>query len=229
MDKYEITEKIEAFAPLDTAESWDCSGWLVETSKKDVKKIMLALTITDYVIRQAENQNCDMIISHHPLFQIPLSYKNIDMYCAHTNMDRADGGTTDKLIEVLDLPKGIVCGDFLRIVEFNTTVDEFAHKLLTISSNLRYVNNFGVEKLHKIAFCAGSGAEFIQDAYDKGCDAYVTGDLKFHTALESPIVIFDVGHFESEIKILEVFKLLIAQEIEVVIAKEASPFLQIKS
>lgn len=229
MDKYEITEKIEAFAPLDTAESWDCSGWLVETSNKDVKRIMLALTITDSVVRQAENENCDMIISHHPLFQIPLSYKNIDMYCAHTNMDKADGGTTDKLIEVLDLPKGIVCGDFLRIVELDTTVEEFAHKLLKISPNLRYVNNFGVGQLHKIAFCAGSGAEFIQDAYSQGCDAYVTGDLKFHTALESPIVIFDIGHFESEIKILEVFKSLVPKGIEVVIAKENSPFLQIKS
>ena len=33
MDKYEIAKTIETFAPLELAESWDCSGWLVETDK----------------------------------------------------------------------------------------------------------------------------------------------------------------------------------------------------
>lgn len=33
MDKSEIIRKIEDFAPPELAESWDCSGWLVETAK----------------------------------------------------------------------------------------------------------------------------------------------------------------------------------------------------
>lgn len=68
MDKYEIIKRIEAYAPLELAESWDCSGWLVETEKKDIQKVMLALTVTDDVVKQAKEQNCDIIISHHPLF-----------------------------------------------------------------------------------------------------------------------------------------------------------------
>lgn len=42
----------------------------------------------------------------------------------------------------------------------------------------------------------GSGAEFIQEAFEYGADALVTGDFKFHTALDSPIILFDLGHFE---------------------------------
>lgn len=67
MNKQVIVEKIENFAPLELAEDWDCSGWLVNTGKDEVNKIMLALTVTDEVIKQAEKNNCDMIISHHPL------------------------------------------------------------------------------------------------------------------------------------------------------------------
>lgn len=229
MDKYEIVKRIETFAPPETAEDWDCSGWLVETALSDVKKIMLALTVIDDVVIQAKEQNCDMIISHHPLFVVPVAYKDIDIYCAHTNMDKAQGGTTDKLIETLGLPEGHHCGEFLRIVEHETTADEFTHKLLKLSSGLRYVNNQSVNQLKRIAFCGGSGSEFIQEAFENNCDALVTGDIKFHTALESPIVLFDIGHFESEISVLDVFKSLLPKEIEVIKAFESSPFRQIKS
>lgn len=90
---------------------------------------------------------------------------------------------------------------------------------------MRYVNNKGVERLKKIAFCAGSGSEFIKEAYNTGADAFVTGDLKFHTAIESPLVVFDIGHFESEILVLPVFEKLVGNYVCVVYAKEQSPFL----
>ena len=86
------------------------------------------------------------------------------------------------------------------------------------------MNNFNVQKIKNIAFCAGSGAEFIQEAFENGADTFVTGDLKFHTALDSPIVVFDIGHFESEILILDVFEQLLP-EMQVFRAKEKSPFI----
>ena len=224
MDKYEITNRIEKFAPLETQEAWDCSGWLVETNRKNVQKIMLALTVTEDVYKQACEQQCDMIISHHPLFNVPLEWKNIDIYCAHTNMDLADGGTTDKLIRTLGY-NPTFAESFVRYLDLNISLDEFTNKIREISPNLRYVNNKNTKSLKKIAFCAGSGSEFINEAYQNGADAFVTGDLKFHTALESPIVLFDIGHFESEIMVLEVFKELIGGDTEVLSANESSPFI----
>ena len=228
MNKYEIIKKIENFAPLETQEKWDCSGWLVETPQTEIKKIMLCLTVTKDVVRQAKEQNCDMIISHHPLFKIDChselvseSLKPlIDIYCAHTNLDKAQGGTTDTLIETLGF-KVSDTQEFVRYVDVEISVEEFLKRLKVVSQHLRYVNNHDTKTLKKIAFCAGSGAEFIQDAYENGADAFVTGDLKFHTALESPIVLFDIGHFESEILVLPVFERIIGSKC--IYAKEENP------
>ena len=227
MNKYKIITRIEQFAPLETQEKWDCSGWLVETKNQDIEKIMLCLTVTDDIVRQAREQNCDMIISHHPLFTVPLLYKNIDIYCAHTNLDRAQGGTTDTLIKTLGLDQFIVANSdegFTRYINYETSLQDFVERLKTISPHLRYVNNKGVTELKRIAFCAGSGTEFIQEAFENGADALVSGDLKFHTALDSPIVVFDIGHFESEILVLPVFEQIIGNSVEFVYAKETSPF-----
>lgn len=225
MYKYEIIKKIENFAPLETQEEWDCSGWGVDVSEhNEISKIMLCLTVTGNIIKQAKEQNCDMIISHHPLFEVPFEWKDINIYCAHTNLDLAKGGTTDTLIKTLGLEAKEIDG-FVRYVDIDTTVEDFAKLLREISPNMRYVNNNDKRELHRIAFCAGSGSEFIEEAFENGADAYVTGDLKFHTALDSPVVVFDVGHYESEIMVLGVFKNLVGSGVEIVFAKEKSPFI----
>ena len=222
MNKYEIVKKIESFAPLDTQEKWDASGWIVDLKSPKINKIMFALTITDKVFAQAKAQKCDMIISHHPLFFVPLEYKEINMYCAHTNLDRAKGGTTDLILKNLGL-KGIG-EDFVRKVELDKPINvlKFRDKLKTISPNLRWVNNHDVKEIQTIAFCAGSGSEFINETE---CDAFVTGDLKFHTALDSMPVVFDIGHFESEIFAPRLLKEITEVGEKGVIADEKSPFL----
>lgn len=222
MNKFDLVRKIENFAPLETQDDWDNSGWLVCTSQKEVSKIMLALTITDSVYEQAKEQNCDMIISHHPLFFIPLKYSDINIYCAHTNMDKAIGGTTDTLIETLGLKADRIEEEYVRIVELESpiSVEECTNKLRTISPNLRYVNNTGITQIKTIGFCAGSGSDFVDSVET---DAFVTGDLKFHPSLEYSKLVYDIGHFESEILILKKFAKILDKE--VVYAKESSPFL----
>ena len=223
MNKYEIVKKIENIAPIDTQESWDCSGWVVNMEYAEVHKILFALTVTDDIYRQAKEKNCDMIISHHPLFYVPLEYKDINIYCAHTNFDLAQGGTTDTLIKELGLKK-IKDEGFVRIVELERpmSVKDFREKLLKISPKLRYVNNNNIEEIKTIGFCAGSGSEFINNTKT---DAFVTGDLKFHTALDSNKVVFDIGHFESEIFAPIKLKEITQVGEKGVIADEKTPFI----
>lgn len=238
MYKYKITERIEIFAPSETQEDWDCSGWGINIEGYDeICKIMLCLTVTEDVVKQAKEQNCDMIISHHPLFCVNChselvseSYApQINVFCAHTNLDKAQGGTTDTLIETLGLSKHKVKieHDFLRMIDYKTTIENFNNLLKKISPNTRVINNNKVKELNKIAFCAGSGSEFINEAKDFGADCLVTGDLKFHTALDSDIVVYDIGHFESEILVLPIFEKIIGAGVEIIYAKEKSPFSQI--
>lgn len=223
LNKYEIVKKIEAFAPLETQEKWDTSGWIVDLESAEINKIMFALTITPSVFKQAQEQNCDMIISHHPLFFVPIEYKTINMYCAHTNLDKASGGTTDLILKKLGL-NGETFEEFVKIVELDNpiNVEDFRKKLLTISPNLRYINNQNVQTIQKIGFCAGSGSEFINTT---PCDAFVTGDLKFHTAVEAEKVVFDIGHFESEIMAAELLKNITEVGGKGVLANEKSPFI----
>lgn len=223
MNKYDLVRKIEDFAPLSAQEKWDCSGWVIDNSCSEVKRVMFALTVGDKVVSQAIEKNCDMIISHHPLFCVPIKWKCINIYCAHTNLDKASGGTTDRLIKELGF-KISEAKEFTRIVYLKEpmSVENLKQRLLKISPNLRYINNKNTEIISSIGFCAGSGSEFINEA---GTDAFVTGDLKFHTAFETNSVVFDIGHFESEI-----FAPIILKEITQigengVIADEKSPFI----
>lgn len=199
----------------------------------DVKKILLCVSVTQDIINQAIVGNFDMIIAHHPLFFIPFEFnKNIPIYSAHTNLDKAQGGTTDTLIEDLELGEAqkFALGDFLRLVQIKEPIqlEDFVKILkekLNIE-NLRVVNNLNQTKISKIAFCAGSGTDFLQEAEKAKADAFVTGDVKYHTALESNAIIIDVGHFESERPVLKkIKKILEPLSLEVVEADEKSPFI----
>ncbi len=220
MNKYELVSKIEKIAPLETQEDWDCSGWVVDTKNSEVKKVMLALTITDDIVNQAKQRGCDFIISHHPMFSVPLKYKDINIYASHTPMDKAKGGTTETLIQELGYNDIEFINDFVRRIQTDISVNDFRKKLEQISNNVRLINNNSIERINKIDFCSGSGSDFIETT---DADAFVTGDLKYHTAVETNKVVFDIGHFESEILVLNTFKEILGIDVE--IADEKSPFI----
>ena len=61
--------------------------------------------------------------------------------------------------------------------------------------------------ISRVALCGGSGAEFIPNAIREKAGIYITADVKYHDFFntENQIVIADIGHFESEQCIKEVF------------------------
>lgn len=229
VNKYELTKIIEAIAPPESAEPWDLSGWIIETPRIEIKKVMLCLTVTEDILRQAEKIGCDMIISHHPLFTVPIEFnRGIDIYCAHTNLDKAPCGTTETLIKNLGFTANReIEHDFLRFCELNMPFNELLERLKKVSANIRYSKRF--ETVRRAAFCGGSGTDFWHDAMESGADVLITGDLKFHTALDSKISIIDIGHFESEIGVLSELTRLLGDKVDIEKALETSPIQQIKS
>lgn len=55
--------------------------------------------------------------------------------------------------------------------------------------------------LKKVAICGGSGASLLWEAARQGADLLVTGDVKYHEALEAAalgVALLDAGHFATE-------------------------------
>lgn len=239
-----IIEHLEKFAPLELAQSWDNSGWQINLGNKYTKKILLCLSLTPKIFTQAIENGCDLIVSHHPLIFSPVKNieyntvsqkllvdcirNNIQVYCAHTNLDSTEGGVNDVLCEKLGLTPIETIQNFVKIAQLpeKMSLDSFILKL-KISLNapkIKIINPNNIQEISRIALCAGSGGDFI-NAVDN-VDLFITGDIKYHTALEvQNMIVIDAGHFETEKIILQTLKNLL-QEVstDIIIAKEIEPW-----
>lgn len=115
----EITDAIESYAPLYLQESWDNAGMQVGDANNEVTGVLLCTDVREEIVDEAIERGANMIISHHPLLFRGLkkivgrSYQerivtraikhDITIYCAHTNMDSAQGGVNFKMAEKLGL------------------------------------------------------------------------------------------------------------------------------
>ncbi|WP_428568546.1 MAG: Nif3-like dinuclear metal center hexameric protein [Solidesulfovibrio sp. DCME] len=71
------------------------------------------------------------------------------------------------------------------------------------------------ETVSRVAYCPGSGADMAGRAFAAGAEAYLTGDLKYHQALEVPAgrCVVDVGHFSLEEVMMRRFAESLAAEL----------------
>lgn len=121
----EIINTLEAFAPLDLQEDFDNAGVQVAVNScpdaldAQLTGVLVCLDITEQVIDEAIEKNCNMVVSHHPLIFQPLkricgqTYQQrcvakailagITLYSAHTNLDNARGGVNHIIASMLGL------------------------------------------------------------------------------------------------------------------------------
>jgi len=224
-----IINKLEEWAPSCLAEEWDNVGLLLGNDAQLVTKVLVALDATDSVIDEAIQGQFDLIITHHPLIYNPIKritadnplgrklitlLKNgIGLYCAHTNLDKANGGVNDVLFERLDLlrkePLLETFGESSSLGRVGTlhekmtleSLAEYVKKALSLS-NVRYAGDHS-RLIHKVGICAGdaNGDRYLKAAYDRGCDVYITGDLRYHgvqEALEMGLCLIDITHYAGE-------------------------------
>ena len=109
-----VVKKLEKFAPIYLAESWDNVGVLVEPpSEVQIKRVLLTNDLTERVLEEAIERDTQLIISYHPLIFPALKsikYLNwkdriigtllerrIALYSPHTAWDAVDGGVNDWL------------------------------------------------------------------------------------------------------------------------------------
>ncbi|WP_234567635.1 Nif3-like dinuclear metal center hexameric protein [Rhodohalobacter sp. 614A] len=114
-----ITNFIHQWAPPGIKMSYDNVGLLLGDPNAPVSKILVCLDVTEPVVDEAIDKNCELIVSHHPLIFNKISsinptneegriiYKmirnNIALLTAHTNLDAALDGVSFVLANNLGL------------------------------------------------------------------------------------------------------------------------------
>ena len=113
----DIEEILEAWAPREVAGEGDNVGLQVGSPSKRVRRILLALEISDSVLQEAVQKKVDLIVTHHPLifrslrsvtdsdragsFVSALIRNEIALYSAHTNLDFTRNGVSFALARAL--------------------------------------------------------------------------------------------------------------------------------
>lgn len=220
---------------LKVHESWDNSGLQIGSMKVNIIKIMLTLDLDLEAAKYAVKEKVDLIITHHPFFFSSIKRidfdtydgriikmliaNNINLYSMHTSYDMAEKGVTFDLARTLNIlnyqvlhPINIDKSGYGGIGEVSPINIIDYTKYVKEALRADYVKLYCRDDskiIKKVAFCGGSGSEFIEDAINLNADVYITGDIKYHqaqTAIKNNLCIIDAGHYQTEVHSMEILK-----------------------
>ena len=231
----DIIKVIEDFAPLSLQEGWDNSGLCIGSADAPVNSVLLGLDCTPDLVDEAVACGADMIVTHHPLIfsglkkispdnqvgeaVIKAIRAGISIYAAHTSADKVIAGVSGAMaarlglvnVSILDedgegtglgvvgdLPEPVTAEQAVTLVK-----DRFSLKALKASRPLDGM-------ISRVAMCGGSGGSLIGAARKAGAQLYISGDISYHNFFtEDGFMIMDIGHYESEIEIVDILFSLI--------------------
>lgn len=246
MKHRQIVDTIEEFAPVALAEAWDNPGLMMGNLNDECRGVLVALDLTKDVIRQAVEQNCNLILTHHPFFFSAIKSINtaeskgeiirdvlkngLTVYSAHTNLDECENGLCMTLATLLGgenlCPNGVgvVCD-----IKAQSLEDFAKHVATTLKDDsVKYTGdkNKTVEKA--MIICGGGASDSAYENAKANADVFVSGDFKHHLYVASendefPIVEF--SHYASEIIVQNLFEQIIAPSgVRIIKAKQNCPF-----
>lgn len=225
----EIIKVLEKKFPVTNKEEWDNVGLMIGRRQNEIKKIQLSLDVTMETIDNAIKNGVDLIISHHPMIFsgvkkinsdtiigekiIKAIENNIAVYSLHTNLDSTKDGLNDYVGKKLNLIDGKIIDEINenesgigRVysldekIKFSDFLERIKENFLT--NNLRVAGkNLDELLIKKVAIVNGAGSSYWRKAKKMGADLLITGDVKYHEALdamEEGFCIVDIGHYESE-------------------------------
>ena len=207
----DITNCIEEFAPLNYAESFDNVGLLIGNFNTKVSGVLVTLDTLENVVDEAIEQNCNLIVSFHPIIFSGLKKINgnnyvervvlkaikndIAIYAMHTALDNSFNGVNAKICDVLGLKNRKIL-----IPQKNTI-----KKLIT------YAPLENADEVRATLFRAGAGNIGNYDNCSYNTDGYgtykgnensnpVIGEKgKLHTENETLISVIFEKHLEKSI------------------------------
>lgn len=209
----DLIQRLEEHVPSSSALSWDNVGLLVGDLNCPVKKVAIALDVTEEVIEFGIKEKVDMIIAHHPLIFsgqktvttenfigkriISLIQNNIACYAMHTNFDQyvmcdmVNARLQLQHTKVLD-----VCGEteeqtpigigYIGMLQTQKNLEQLANQVKD-GFGLSAVKVFGDKQkmMTKVAVVPGSGKSEIAMAIQQGAEVLITGDVDHHSGIDA--------------------------------------------
>ena len=234
----DIIEFLEEKFPPSLALEWDNIGLHIGDVNQEIHTVMVALEATTAVIEEAINKGVDLIIAHHPFFYDSLKsidfttskggnikrliQNDIALYVMHSNYDIADGGMGDVLAEKIGLlniqPFSMIDDRHgegrIGKLEKAMNIDDLSSALFeNFAPHVDFINKVECENkaIETVAVIAGSGGKYIHEAKKAGADLLVTGDIKYHDAVDAKDIglsILDIGHFAEVVMEADVAALI---------------------
>ena len=239
----DILKYIETLAPRSMKMDWDNVGLLCGSKSAPVTKVLVALDPFEHVCDEAAAWGAELIVTHHPIiFQAMKSVTDetsigrglttlirhgISAVNAHTNLDCAPGGVNDVLARTLGLrnirvitPSGTDAeGQEWGLLRMGDIGEQDLPDFLAAVKDklrcegLRYVD--GGRPVHRVAVGGGACAGGLVEAFDAGCDTFVTADIKYNQfwdAHDLGMNLIDAGHFATENPVISVLASKIAAQ-----------------
>lgn len=210
----DITAALEELAPLDWAEDFDNVGLLVGDKKAKVSGALVALDVTEAVLEEAIEKNCNLILSFHPIIFKGLKCltgenyvqrivqkaikKELHIYAIHTALDNSLQGVNAMICSKLGIgksqvllpkdpsvPNGIGMGMVGDLGKEENVID-FFDRIRTIF-DVPYIRHSRIikDKIQRVAVLGGSGGFAIEAAKAASADVFITSDLKYHQFFEA--------------------------------------------
>lgn len=217
-----IYRAIDEIAPFCESMDFDNTGILIGNPQAEVSDALICLDVTPRVLREALDSGAGLIISHHPvifhklgaLLEGSMPYalvrSGVSVISAHTNLDKAYPlGVNHALASALGLEhvRGIIRDGGAHIAYMGElpqpmTEEHFGAQIkeaLGLSA-LRYTP--ANRMVRTVAVVGGAGGEYAGAAADCGADAFVTGEVRHHEAIEARmrgLALYEAGHYHTEI------------------------------
>ena len=235
----DIINIIEEFAPLGIQEKWDNSGLCIGSPEDEVTSVLMGLDCTPELVDEAVACGADMIVTHHPLIfsglkkispddligaaVIKAIKAGISIYAAHTNADKVIAGVSGAMAAKLGLENVTILDEDGEGTGLGVVGDLPAP--MTSQEAVEFVKErFGLKAMRtskpvegnisRIAMCGGSGGSLIGVAKAAGAQLYISGDISYHNFFTPEgFMIMDIGHYESEIEIVDILFSLIKKKI----------------
>ncbi len=238
----DVIAVMNKYADEATALDWDNSGLQIGDENNDITSVTVCLDVTPKVVDEAISNKSQLIVSHHPFFFFPIKSitddtkgrminklikNNISVYSSHTCFDMSTHGInafaafrlgikTDSFLEESSYDElGIgVCGKLDNPTDFTSLCQKI--KKVFKADTLK-VSSFcdDTYPVKRVAFCSGSGSDYIKRAKELGADVYITSDVsngKFITSQEINLPIITLTHFESEKCFIKIMRDILLKE-----------------